>query len=156
MRRRRRKARSKSSLSLPSWGGLLHIPTSAVRCYSRGLARSLSGSSLRTQGPITPGLKSEERPLLPCRNESPRRMGPCVRRDDSLKRHAYGKSICDSPALVGEGAISARRDVCYSAAIISFACARWRVPQSRIAAITGTKLLPLRVSRYSTLGGTTP
>jgi hypothetical protein len=39
---------------------------------------------------------------------------------------------------------------------ISFACARCRVPQSRIAAITGTKLRPLRVRRYSTLGGTTP
>src|SRR6266850_651930 len=51
----------------------------------RGFAQSLSGSSLRTQGPITPGLKSEKRPLLQCRNESPRRMGPCVRRDDSLK-----------------------------------------------------------------------
>src|SRR5882757_9451139 len=38
-----------------------------------GLARSLSGSSLRTQGPITPGFKSKERPLLRCRNESPRR-----------------------------------------------------------------------------------
>ncbi len=50
---------------------------------------SLSGSSLRTQGPITPGRKSEERPLLQCRNESPRRIGPCVRRDDSLIRHAY-------------------------------------------------------------------
>jgi hypothetical protein len=47
-----------------------------------------NGSSLRTQGPITPGLKSEERPLLQRRNESPRRMGPCVRRDDSLIRHA--------------------------------------------------------------------
>jgi hypothetical protein len=23
---------------------------------------------------------------------------PCVRRDDSLKRHAYEKLICDSPA----------------------------------------------------------
>src|SRR6202035_5631813 len=63
--------------------------TSAVRCYSRGLARSLIGSSLRTQGPITPGLKSEERPRPQCRNESPRRKGPCVRRDDSLIRHAY-------------------------------------------------------------------
>ena len=50
---------------------------------------SLSGSSLRTQGPITPGRKSEERPLLQRRDESPRRMGPCVRRDDSLIRHAY-------------------------------------------------------------------
>jgi hypothetical protein len=59
----------------------------------RGLVRSLSRSSLRTQGPITPGLKSEKRPLLECRSESPRRMGPCVRRDDLLEN-----SICDSPA----------------------------------------------------------
>src|SRR5216684_2549917 len=53
-----------------------------------GFARVLSGSSLRTQGPITPGLKSKKRPLLQCQNENPRRMGPCVRRDDSLKCHA--------------------------------------------------------------------
>jgi hypothetical protein len=32
-------------------------------------------SSLRTQGPITPGLKSEKRFLPECRSESPRRMG---------------------------------------------------------------------------------
>src|SRR5258707_3241756 len=60
-------------------------------------------SSLRTQGPITPGLKSEKRPLLECRSESPRRMGPCVRRDDLLEN-----SICDSPAASGER--SERRD----------------------------------------------
>src|SRR5258705_1475410 len=43
--------------------------------------------------------------LLPqCQDESPRRMGPCVRRDDSLKRHAYENSICDSLApQAGEG-----------------------------------------------------
>src|SRR5467141_4892941 len=66
--------------------------TNFSRC--RGFAQSLGGSSLRTQGPITPGLKSDKRPLLQCRNESPRRRdernlrsrwGPCVRRDDSLK-----------------------------------------------------------------------
>ena len=44
----------------------------SVGRYGRGLAQSLSGSSLRTQGPITPGLKSEKSPLLQCRNESPR------------------------------------------------------------------------------------
>src|SRR5260370_32192594 len=59
----------------------------------RGLVQSLSRSSLRTQGPITPGLKSKKRPLLECRSESPRRMGPCVRRDDLLEN-----SICDSLA----------------------------------------------------------
>jgi hypothetical protein len=67
----------------------------------RGLVQSLSRSSLRTQGPITPGFKSEKRPLLECRSESPRRRderlrsrwGPCVRRDDLLEN-----SICDSPA----------------------------------------------------------
>src|SRR5882724_1972253 len=64
-----------------------------------GLARTLSGSSLRTQGPTTPGFRGKERPLLQCRNESPRRMGPCVRRDDSLIRYAYENSICDSPSL---------------------------------------------------------
>src|SRR5262249_51266138 len=47
----------------------------------------------------------------------------------------------------------------YSAAIdiaLSASDIRCRWPQSRIAAITGTKLLPLRVRRYSTFGGTTP
>jgi hypothetical protein len=37
------------------------------------------------QGPITPGVTSEKRPPLPCQTENPRRMGPCVRRDDSLE-----------------------------------------------------------------------
>src|SRR5260370_32297499 len=72
----------------------------------RGLVQSLSRSSLRTQGPITPGLKSEKRPLLECRSESPRRMGPCVRRDDLLEN-----SISDSPAHKGgESRSTARRD----------------------------------------------
>src|SRR5258707_3852827 len=31
-------------------------------------------------------------------------MGPCVRRDDPLKRYAYENSICDSPAARGERA----------------------------------------------------
>jgi hypothetical protein len=59
----------------------------------RGLVQSLSRSSLRTQGPITPGTESEKRPLLECRSESLRRMGPCVRRDDLLEN-----SIRDGPA----------------------------------------------------------
>jgi hypothetical protein len=33
---------------------------------------------------------------------------------------------------------------------------RWRVPQLRMAAITGTKTRPLCVRQYSTLGGTLP
>src|SRR5258705_3063341 len=70
----------------------------------RPFAQSLSGSSLRTQGPITPGLKSDKRPLLQCRNESPRR------RDERNCAHAgvpafagttHCKSICDSPAGYG-------------------------------------------------------
>src|SRR5882724_7448945 len=64
-----------------------------------GLAQSPSESSLRTQGPITPGPKLEKRPLPRRRNERPRRMGPCVRRDDSLIRHAYENSICETPAI---------------------------------------------------------
>jgi hypothetical protein len=35
-------------------------PNSAARLCSRGLAQALKGSSLRTQGPITPSLKSEK------------------------------------------------------------------------------------------------
>src|SRR6266850_447186 len=48
-------------------------------------------------GTHRPWPKSEKRPRLQRRNESPRDMGPCVRRDDSLKRHAYENSISDSP-----------------------------------------------------------
>ena len=33
---------------------------------------------------------------------------------------------------------------------------RWRSPQRRMTAMTGMKLWPVRVRRYSTLGGTTP
>ncbi len=42
----------------------------------------VSVSSLRTQGPITPGVTGSESHLPSCRNERTRRMGPCVRRDD--------------------------------------------------------------------------
>src|SRR5882672_6810196 len=45
------------------------------RPMSHGLAYGIfppNESSLRTQGPITPGLKSEKRPPLQCQNESPR------------------------------------------------------------------------------------
>src|SRR5260370_208769 len=52
------------------------------------------------EGPSPPGHKIEKRPLLRWRTESPRRMGPCVRRDDSLKRQAKN-SICDSPPRRG-------------------------------------------------------
>ena len=49
-------------------------------------ASALSRSSLRTQGSITPGLKIERRPPPQSRNETPRRMGPCLRGDDSWRR----------------------------------------------------------------------
>src|SRR5258705_13947906 len=68
----------------------------------RGLLQSLSRSSLRTQGPITPGLKSEKRPLLECRSESPRRMGPRVRRDDLL-RSTYRSIQSHAIALPASG-----------------------------------------------------
>src|SRR3981189_3073553 len=45
-----------------------------------------SPSSLRTQGPITTGPRDVKRSLAKCPNETPQRMGPCVRGDDSLKR----------------------------------------------------------------------
>jgi hypothetical protein len=38
----------------------------------------------------------KKRPLPQRQDESPRCMGPCVRRDDSLKRHAYENFVCDS------------------------------------------------------------
>ena len=40
-------------------------------------------SSLRTQGPITTGVRGYERYLPRCLNEKTRRMGPGVRRDDA-------------------------------------------------------------------------
>src|ERR1700682_4896172 len=49
-------------------------------------ARSLHESSRRTPGPITPGLRGYERHLPQCRNETTRRMGPGIRRDDALRR----------------------------------------------------------------------
>src|SRR5580704_5551583 len=86
----------------------------------------------------------------------------CVSKDDATELES---ALEVESALASGGRPSAirgdvfdrrRRD--YSAAIISiaFAGARWRAPQLRMAAMTGTKLLPLRVRRYSTLGGTTP
>src|SRR6266436_1446873 len=48
----------------PSWAGLSHMTELRRALIGRGLVQSLSRSSLRTQGPITPGLKSEKRPLL--------------------------------------------------------------------------------------------
>src|ERR1700694_3208958 len=83
-------------LSLPSWAGLSHMTELSRTLIGRGLVQSLSRSSLRTQGPITPGLKSEKRSLLECRSKSPRRMGPCVRRNDLLEN-----SICDGIAEGG-------------------------------------------------------
>src|SRR6266404_3823093 len=42
-----------------------------------------SSSSLRTQGPITPGVRGcKTFVATPCSNQSPRRMGPRVRGDD--------------------------------------------------------------------------
>src|ERR1700681_804162 len=82
--------------------GLSHM-TELSRTLMRGLVQSLSRSSLRTQGPITPGRRSEKRPLLKCRSESPRRMDPCVRRDDSLEN-----SICDSLAFRRVHRVAAR------------------------------------------------
>src|SRR6266576_7005007 len=58
------------------------------------LSRALIRSWLRTNsqrvvpanaGTHHPWPQSEKRLLLQCRNENPRRMGPCVRRDDSLE-----------------------------------------------------------------------
>src|ERR1700682_3352802 len=85
-------------------------PHAAGRSHMTNFSRALLRSRLRTisqrvvpanAGSHHPWPQSEKRPLLQCRNESPRRMGPCVRRDDSLIRHAYENSICDSPAASG-------------------------------------------------------
>src|SRR5712675_836700 len=78
--------------TLPTSAGESHMTELSSTLIGRGLVQSLSRSSLRTQGPITPGLESEKRPLLECRSESPRRRderlrsrwGPFVRRDDLL------------------------------------------------------------------------
>jgi hypothetical protein len=62
----------------------------------------------RDPSPLAPKVK--KRPLLQCRNESPRRMGPCVRRDDSLKipyviaLPIQGAGPAQSPTLPGEAA----------------------------------------------------
>jgi len=68
--------------------------------------RVVPANALRTQGPITPGLKREKRPLLQCRNENPRRRDerncahagvPAFAGTTHLKRRAYENSICDGP-----------------------------------------------------------
>ena len=60
-----------------------------------GFARAICGSSLRTQGPITPGVKSEEGPLLQRQNESPRR------RDERNCAHAGVPEPAIGPAIAG-------------------------------------------------------
>src|SRR5882672_8063508 len=56
----------------------------------KGLWRPKQVSSLRTQGPITTGIRCYERYLPHRENERSRGMGPCVRRDDiSLGFAAY-------------------------------------------------------------------
>src|SRR4051794_26879445 len=57
----------------PLASGLSRMTELRRSLIGRGLVQSLSRSSLRTQGPITPGVKGEKRPLLECRSESPRR-----------------------------------------------------------------------------------
>ena len=56
-----------------------------------------AGRPCERRDPHVDGLKREKRLWLRCRNESPRRMGPCVRSDDTLERYAYENSICDGP-----------------------------------------------------------
>src|SRR3954449_13370350 len=54
------------------------------RLGSRG-RKHFRQSSLRTQGPITPAGRDERSHLAQRLNDSPRRIGPCVRRDDPLR-----------------------------------------------------------------------
>src|SRR6266436_7728055 len=61
-------------------------------------------SSLRTQGPIRRGLSFRHWSKSLSSLLRPGVMGPCVRRDDPLKRYVYENSICDSPAARGERA----------------------------------------------------
>jgi hypothetical protein len=57
---------------------------------------SPSASSLRKQGPITPGAGCRRRCLPPCRNDKPRRMGPCFRRDDDAGEAGPGFRVRSS------------------------------------------------------------
>src|ERR1700682_5536664 len=67
--------------------------TELSRTLMRSWPRTISQQVVPADAGTHNGLRSEKRPLLKCRSESPRRMGPCVRRDDSLEN-----SICDSLA----------------------------------------------------------
>src|SRR5258708_168242 len=79
--------------------GLSHMTELSRTLIGRGLIQSLSKSSLRTQGPITPGLKSEKGLYSSAERRVRAVWVPAfVRRDDLLEN-----SICDSPALAGEG-----------------------------------------------------
>src|SRR6202171_5470898 len=80
-----------------AWSGLSHM-TELSRTLMRSWPRTISQQVVPADAGTHNGLRSEKRPLLKCRSESPRRMGPCVRRDDSLEN-----SICDSLAHKGEG-----------------------------------------------------
>ena len=53
----------------------------AFAAWVDGIVASSQMSSLRTQGPITTASLLKE-PFAMCPNRRPRRMGPCVRRDD--------------------------------------------------------------------------
>jgi hypothetical protein len=70
-----------------------------------GQRQSLPSSSLRTQGPITTGLRGYERSLPQRHNETTRRMGPRVRRDDGLGRRRTHPS---SPGLTGRSSTPRR------------------------------------------------
>ncbi len=68
----------------PSSSGLAGR-SSTPRQGGDGMSAKSLASSLRTQGPITTGVRSDQRCLTPCLTETARRMGPCVRRDDVLR-----------------------------------------------------------------------
>src|SRR5258705_5108347 len=78
-------------------GGRPHMDASDPIRPSKKLLRHGGRPHMDASDPIRPSKK-----LL--RHGGRPHMGPCIRRDDPLKRYAYENSICDSPAASGERA----------------------------------------------------
>ena len=77
----------RSTVGQQATGACMELATryhdiAGTRRHRRGIIIRTS-SSLRTQGPIATGLDEVKRSLTHCLNETPRRMGPCVRKDDA-------------------------------------------------------------------------
>ena len=82
---------------IPAFAGM----TSGGGTTSCGRTHTLPTSSPRTRGPIATGFRDDERSLPLRFNETTRRMGPCVRRDDGVGCSRTPHTPLSSPGLTG-------------------------------------------------------